>query len=371
VGREVEVAALERFGARIHHGSAAVLMRGEPGIGKTTLWRHALAAAEACGVLVLASRCVEAEMPIAMCGLADLLEPVLGDVLGVLPPSQREALSGALWLEPDCRSSADRIALPRAVTATLRALTDRAPVLVALDDVQWLDPASGRLVAFALRRLVDRRLGALITVRGGAGEPDPLALERWFGRERFDELRLGPPSTGALGHLVRSSLNVHVPRPTLKRIHQVSGGNPMYALELVRGLAERGEIGPLAHVPLPASLDELLRARVDRFPAEIRALLETVAAPERPTPAFLARAIDDAAALLDVAITAEALVDDDGVLRFAHPLLASAVYARVPPARRRQLHRRRTGLTNDMEERARHLALAAEGPDHEIAEALE
>jgi DNA-binding CsgD family transcriptional regulator len=145
----------------------------------------------------------------------------------------------------------------------------------------------------------------------------------------------------------------------------------MYALELVRGLAERGEMGPLAHVPLPASLDELVRARVDRLPAEVRALLETVAATERPTPAFLERAIDDAAALLDVAISAQALVDDDGVLRFTHPLLASAVYARIPPSRRRQLHRRLAALTKDVEERARHLALAAEGPDHEIAAALE
>jgi predicted ATPase len=181
VGRAVEAAALARFAEGLRDRSAAVLVRGEPGIGKTTLWRHAVAAAEASGVLVLAVGCVEAEMPIAMCALADLLEPVLGDVLDELPTSQREALSGALGLETGARLPADRIALPRAVMTALGALTERAPVLVAVDDAQWLDPASGRLLAFSLRRLVDRPLGALITLRGGPGAPDPLALTRCFG----------------------------------------------------------------------------------------------------------------------------------------------------------------------------------------------
>lgn len=371
-GLALEAAALERFADGLGRQSAAVVVRGEPGIGKTTLWGYALAAAEASGVLVLTARCVEAEMPVTMCGLADLLEPVVS-VLDELPIPQGEALAGALGLETGARLPPDRIALPRAVTAALRALSERSPVLVAVDDVQWLDPASARLLAFALRRLVDRPLGALVTLRGGSFETDPLALELCFGRDRFDEIRLGPLSPGALGHLLRSSsLDAHVPRPALKRIHEVSGGNPMYALELLRGVPEGGDARPLAHVPLPASLDELMRARISRLPAAIGALLETTAALERPTLALLRRATDDALALVDAAVTAEALVvDDDGMVRFTHPLLASAVYARIPPSRRRDLHAQLAALVEDPEERARHLALAADGPDHEIAAALD
>lgn len=155
-GRALEAAALERFADGLWRRSAAVVVRGEPGIGKTTLWGYALAAAEASGELVLTARCVEAEMPVTMCGLADLLEPVVS-VLDELPIPQGEALAGALGRETGARLPPDRIALPRAVTVALRALSERSPVLVAVDDVQWLDPASARLLAFALRRLVDRR----------------------------------------------------------------------------------------------------------------------------------------------------------------------------------------------------------------------
>jgi DNA-binding NarL/FixJ family response regulator len=156
----------------------------------------------------------------------------------------------------------DSIALPRALVALLHVLARREPVLVAVDDVQWLDPQSQALVSFAVRRLGEAPVGILTTQRGDGRDPLDLcqALD-----ERVDEIELGALSAGALHQLVRSRLDVRIPRPALARAHSASGGNPMFALEFARSIAERGgpHLGPL---PIPESLDELVRERVAGYP---------------------------------------------------------------------------------------------------------
>src|SRR5215211_8767834 len=148
-------------------------------------------------------------MPLALGGLADLLEEALADVAGELVEPQRRALAVAIGVEAPSVERPDLVVLPRAFLGCLRVLAARSRVLLAIDDVQWLDPPSQRILAFAVRRLGEAPVGVLVTRRGDAG--DPLALSHELD-ERFANVRVGPLSVGALHHLVRTRLSVRLPR---------------------------------------------------------------------------------------------------------------------------------------------------------------
>jgi DNA-binding CsgD family transcriptional regulator len=364
VGREDELARLAGFVRDLSVGAAGVVIRGEAGIGKTALWRSAVELAETAGVRALVTRCAEAEMPLALGGVGDLIETALAEVADELAEPQRRALAVVVGLEAPPDEPPDAAALSRAFLACLRTLAARAPVLVAIDDVQWLDAPSRRILAFAARRLGDAPVGILATHRGDAG--DPLDLDHAV-EERVAEIRVGPLSVGGLNHLIRTRLGLRIPRPTMARVHHASGGNPMFALEFAQVEASSG--GPL---PLPSSLEELVRDRVAGLPPTIVSLLEVVAAAERPTSSVLGRAIDEGEFALDEAIAAGAVVlGSDGIVRFTHPLLASAVYDAIPPARRAAVHTRLANASSDIEARARHLALARREPDANVASLLD
>ena len=176
IGRDRELARLVDFAARLREGPAGLLIRGEPGIGKTVLWREGSAAAQREGVRVLVSRCAEAEMPIPLGAVSDLLDPAFAEVADELASPQRHALSAALGIETDAVGRPDRLTLLRALVAAFHALASDGPLLLTIDDVQWLDPASARVLSFAVRRIGDESIGVLATLRGGADEPDPLGL---------------------------------------------------------------------------------------------------------------------------------------------------------------------------------------------------
>jgi len=236
---------------------------------------------------------------------------------------------------------------------------------VAVDDLQWLDPASGLVLAFAWRRLRDEPVGLLLAKRAGERAAAGLA------DERVRRLDVRPLSMGAVHRLLRERTGLILPRPALRRVHEVAAGNAFYALELGRALARLG--APLAAgepLPVPGDLRELLRDRMVALPAGTGDALAAAAAVSQPTRQLLAQAgFDDAA--LQPALESHVLEEDAGGLRFAHPLLASAAYRELDEAERRALHRRLGDVAVDDEERARHLALAADGPDAEIAAALE
>ena len=297
IGRDAELVRIREFLASAMQGPSAMLVRGEPGLGKTTLWRAAIESAESRGLTVLSARCVEAELPFGLVGLSDLLQAAFPRVAEELTPHERAALAVAIGLEPPEDAPRDPIALPRAFLALIRALARKAPVLIAVDDVQWLDAPSARVVSFAARRFGDLRVGILATQRGDS--QDPLNLAGAFG-EKVDELRLGPLTLGALAHLVRTRLGVRIARPALARVHEASGGNPMFALEFARSLAEstQPQLGPLA---IPESLHELIRARVARYPRGMRRLLAIFAAYERPTRSLRERSNAEAAGLPEAA----------------------------------------------------------------------
>jgi predicted ATPase len=236
VGRDGERAKLVDFVGRLSEGPSALLIRGEPGIGKTILWREGIADAQREGVRVLVSRCAEAEMPIPLGAVSDLLDPVFDDVADELAEAQRYALSTALGIESDPRGRPDRLALMRAVVSALRAFASDAPFLLAIDDVQWLDPASARVLSFAVRRVDEEPIGILATLRGGADEPDPLALADALGPGAFAELTVGSLGLQSLQQLLRQRFDVRLPRSKVAALHAASGGNPMFALEFARSV---------------------------------------------------------------------------------------------------------------------------------------
>jgi DNA-binding CsgD family transcriptional regulator len=364
VGREAELAALRQFVGALAEGPSGAIIRGEAGIGKTVLWRAALEAGEQGGVDVLATRSAEAEMPLALGGVGDLIETALAEAADELAEPQRRALAVAVGREAPPDEAPEPTTLPRAFLACLRTLAARSPVLVAIDDIQWLDPASQRILAFAARRLGDAPVGILVTQRGDAGDPLDLrhALE-----ERVAEIHVGPLSVGAINHLIRTRLGLRISRRAMARVHQASGGNPMFALEFAQVAASSD--GPL---PLPSSLEELVRDRVAGLPPSVLSLLAVTAAAERPTSAVIARAVDEGESALVEAIAAGAVaLGPDGIVRFTHPLLASAVYDAIPAARRAEVHTRLANASSDIEERARHLALATQEPDAEVARFLD
>ncbi len=174
VGRDRELGRLVDFVTQLRDGPAALLIHGEPGIGKTALWREGVAAAQGGGIRVLVSRCAEAEMPIPLGAVSDIFDPVFEDVADNLAEPQRNALATALGIESRSGGRTDRLALPRALVAAFRELARDGPLLLAVDDVQWLDPASARVLSFAVRRIGEEPIGVLATLRGACRRTGPI-----------------------------------------------------------------------------------------------------------------------------------------------------------------------------------------------------
>jgi DNA-binding CsgD family transcriptional regulator len=374
VGRTLESATVEAMLAESGHRHAALVIEGEPGIGKSTLWLHAVRLAEERGFQLLSCAPAQAEAKLAFASLADLLAPVAPTGLEALPPPQRLALELALLRARPRRDPPDPRAVATATLAVLRHLATAAPVLVAIDDAQWLDGESAAALSFALRRLEpDRPLGVLAAVRTEGGHAiDVLGLGR--GGSRVARIRLGPLRAGALHHVLEGELGLALPRPTLQRIATESGGNPLYAVELARALRISGDRpGPGDPLPVPTDLAALLTARMATLPAGARDALLAVALLSHPTGALVERAVAPAVAAegLEAALRAGVIEVRGEVIRFAHPLYGSAVCAAVLPDRRRALHRRLADVVTDDEERASHLSLATSSPDAAVAETLE
>jgi DNA-binding CsgD family transcriptional regulator len=372
IGRRQELSLLVRFLESLAAGPHALLVEGEAGIGKTALWQAGLTHARACGQRTLACRPAGSEVKLSFAALGGLLAGALQEALPSLPVPQRRALEAALLLAEPEAEPPDQRAIGLALLNVLRTLSSAGPLLVAIDDAQWLDQPSAAVLAFALRRLAAEPVGVLATVRLAGGEPPAVVLEPWLPAER---LRLGPLSLAAVHELLRTRLGASPSRPTLVRLHQAAGGNPLFALELGRALLEQGREPALDEpLPVPAGLRALVRARLACLPVPARESLLAVAALSRPTVALAAAAgRNGERALVELARAARAdvIAYEGERIRFTHPLLASTVYAEASPSQRRRLHGRLAELVSDHEERARHLALAADGPDLEVAAALE
>jgi len=375
IGREEELAAIETSLAAAEQGPKALVLSGEPGIGKTILWEAGVAEARERFGAVLTCRGVEAEASLSFAALSELLAPVFDEVAPSLLPPRRRALEIALLrIEPgDVAPDAHAIGL--AVLDLLSTLADRSPVLVALDDLQWLDPASAAILQIALRRLREEPVGVLVTVRTGPDVTMPFDVERSFAELRLEQLGIGPLTLGAVHSLLQERLGLDLTRPELARVQEATAGNPFFALELGRELVRTGtRPAPGQPLRVPESLRELLGGRLARLPGETLDVLLQVAALARPTVELVAATYGEQERVLEALETAaqEAVVELDGsTVRFTHPLLASICYEQAPLWKRRAVHRALAGAVADVEERARHLALAAEGPDAAIASELD
>ncbi len=273
VGREDEVAALHAFLDGADGGARALVLEGEAGIGKSTLWAAGVEAAQERSFRVLSARPAEAEQGLAHAALGDLLADCAAEVLPELSAPRRRALQAALLLDEDGGSLADPRALAVAVHSALLVLAERGPTVIAVDDVQWLDSSSADALSFALRRLDGVPISVLLARRGAQAAPLEHALPGDVERRS-----VGPLSLGATQGLVRDRLGRSFPRPTMVRLHEVSGGNPFYALELARALdTVSAPLDPAAPLPVPDSLEHLVGDRLRSLPDETRAALLVVA----------------------------------------------------------------------------------------------
>src|ERR671937_321183 len=363
LGRDAELARLRAFlERRPEDGAAALLLEGEPGIGKTVLWQAATEAARERGLRVLRARPSEAERTLSFAALADLLVDA-HEVIEQLPAVQRRPLAVALLLEESDGPPPDRRAIGVALLATLRTLAEERPLLLGIDDIQWIDPPTAAALAFALRRLADQPLCVVMTERTASDAVLGDEVARALPCER---LALGSLSLGAVGQLLQERLDSTFPRPILRRIYDQSGGNPFFALELARALRSRDAVlSPTDELPVPDDLERLLAERLERLPAETREPLAAVAALAAPTLELVPEEP------LEPAVADGVLVLHGDRLRFAHPLLATVAYRRLRPRARRALHRRLGELVQEPEQRARHVELGADGPDPTLAATLD
>ncbi|WP_310964688.1 AAA family ATPase [Nocardioides terrisoli] len=347
-------------------GAGALCLAGEAGIGKTVLWETVLKRCRDAGWRVLSAMPAEAEADMPYAVLGDLLGGCLDAARPDLPDPQLRAVEVALLRRPVDGAVPQPHAVALATTAVLRTLAEQCRLVLAVDDVQWMDRDSGTAVAFALRRLPPDRVRALFTMRTGEPTAAPFVLAR-----EVHTIHVGPLDLDATQRLLARELGERATAGLSWRLHESARGNPLHALELGRSVARSWPWAADSVVP-PSDLAELVRQRVAELADDARELLVAVAAMSRPAIGPLLAAYGPRAeALVGQGEAAGLLRRVGDRLWFVHPLYATACYREAPVALRASVHSRLAGVVTDPERRARHLALAAPGPDRVVAEHLD
>jgi DNA-binding CsgD family transcriptional regulator len=357
VGREFELQAVQSLLQAGKNAPVALLIDGDPGIGKTTVCRAASDAATESGFTTLTTAGASTEVSLAWAGLADLVAGIDEVALACLAPLHQQTLQ-AIRAGHDGPLGGERL-VATAFRMALQELSRRRPVLIIIDDAQWLDEPSRRAIGFAVRR-VSSPMALLAAYRSGepGGEdrswvqpPDPRALTR---------VTLGPMSPSDLRSLLASRPEFAPSRSVIQRIHAISSGNPFYALELARFLKDNDEA---RFETLPPTLTGLMRARIGRVDEATTDALVAAAVALEPTVETIAAATGrqptDVVDLLQPMESRGVLTFEGSRIRFTHPLIASGIIAEVDPSVQRRMHRRLAGLVTHPEQRARHLALSS------------
>jgi DNA-binding CsgD family transcriptional regulator len=339
-------------------GARAVVLSGEAGIGKTTIWRAGVRHADELGLRALVAQPAESESGLPYAGLADLLATVPDDDLDRLPSRQRVALGAALT-RTESRGAADPHTVARGAVELLAALAIDRPLVVAVDDVQWLDAPTSAALSFALRRLEASPVRVLLSLRTGAGG-SPLDVGSW--ERPPHRVEIGPLSPTELGALLRDALGEDVTRPRVEQLARMSGGNPMFALELARQ--------PESDAGASSSLAHSLAARIGELEPAGQLAVTTAAAALQPSIDLLVAAgVDEPG--IRAALEAGIFVRAGDALTFAHPLLASAAYDSLLPGERRDVHGRLAAVSTGPIERAHHVSRSTDVPSEEATRALD
>jgi DNA-binding CsgD family transcriptional regulator len=371
ISRSAEFRAVADFLLSAERQPTGLVIEGEAGIGKTTLWLAAVDQARERGFRVFSARGGQAESVLAYAAVADLIGDVDLAVLAELPDMQRIAVDRMLLRAGGEGPATDQHVVAAAFATVVDRLSVDAPVLVAIDDVQWLDPSSQAVVEYAARRLRGRA-GVLLTERCDPNHGRAVTWLRLDRPEGIERIRVGPFSLGGLHTLISTRLGRSFSRPTMVRIAEISGGNPFYALELARAI----HVGSTRAQPsLPATLAELMRLRIGSLVGQAGDVLLAAAAMANPKVEVLAQVVgttvDHAVELLDEAESKGIIAIDGDRVQFSHPLLAQSVYTDASPARRRATHRALSEFVVLPELKARHMALAAARADPETLKALD
>jgi DNA-binding CsgD family transcriptional regulator len=367
IGRQVERDRIERLLADARDGrGGAVLMRGEAGIGKTSLLEYArdLAGED----LILTARGIETEAEIPYAGLWDVLGPIL-ELRDRLPDAQNVALGQALALGPE--GTPARFAVPAAVLGLLSVATEDRAALVLIDDVQWLDAPSVEAIVFAARRLGGESVAMLMAAREGAG--------RRVDTTGVEEINLGPLAPASAAELLRREHGDRLSWAVAGELLTSAAGNPMALVELPLSLTEdqlvgRRELPPV--LPAGQSLEEAFRRRLAVLPQPTReALLVAAAAAGNEDLSHLSLALGrmglDTSAL-DAAEAEGVIALEEGRALFRHPLLRAAAYHEATPPERRAAHRALAeSAAPGAPARAWHLAAAVAAADEDVARDLE
>ncbi len=364
LGRRREREVLERVltAARAGHGGV-LIVRGEPGVGKTALVEDTVAAAQE--FRVARALGVEWEMELAFAALQQLCSPFLA-LMDRLPPPQRDALRVAFGLIAG--PAPDPFLIGLAVLGLLAEAAEERSLVCVVDDAQWLDRASARALTFVARRLLAERIALIFTTR-----------------ELSDELEgLPEVHVEALGHrdsrvLLESVLQAPLDDRVLERLVAEARGNPLALLELPRGRTPAqlaGGFGLPAAEPLSAGIEESYARQLARLSSDARRLLLVAAADPTGDPALVWRAAGRLGISEAAAQTAESedLLTLSPLVAFRHPLVRSAVYGAAGPNERRGIHQALAEATDpevDPDRRVWHRAQAASVPDVEVAGELE
>jgi len=374
MGRTQEIERLEHFLGDLPRGSRTLLLEGEVGVGKTTLLDRLASSARERSWTVLTASPVEAELPWEFAALTDLFGSLPRASVRHLPLVQQQAMDVVVFRREPPDGSVDSLTLATAVLSVLRVLAADAPVVLAVDDLPWLDPPSARILEFVIRRTGDAPIGLVGTVRT-AWEPRRVHLfTDDLTPDRVERLAVGPLDARTIAQVLAEREPDAARGSRLQAIYRWSGGNPLFALQLLDVAPE--ELGTWS-VPTPGVPDALRRVIGDRLgdlAPGTRDVLLVAALSNSPTVESTMAAARDAAtargALQDAAGVGIISIGGDG-LHFAHPLIRAVVVDAASPAERRHAHRRLAGRSTTSEERARHLALGSEGPDESVAAAVE
>jgi DNA-binding CsgD family transcriptional regulator len=371
VGRDAELEVLAHFLDSLPNGAAAVVIEGDQGVGKSHLLNAAVAAGRSREYRILHCEPAESEAQFPFTSLGDLLKDVGDDAFVLLPEPQRRALEVALLRTELERLVVDDRAVLLGTVAALQVLAHSSPVVIAIDDLQWIDDRSRLVLSYVFRRLESEPVGVLVVGSPESPKDSSLGLERMSLRGRVRPLKVGPLDIDSIAKLLRFRLNSSLPKAAIGQIHRNSGGNPFVALELGRAIPSVGGHPRAGQaLPVPQSVRELVRPKQAYLSSGATEVLVTVWALAHPTKSLVQAAIGRRgrrSELLVNAIEAGLIeVDGDRVL-VNHPLLAAVSYAEMRVQDRHQLHERLADIVADPEERARHLALSGHGPDHAVA----